>query len=257
MKVVLLAGGLGTRLREETDIKPKPMVEVGLRPILWHIMKIYSHFGHHEFIICSGYKSEVIKNWFANYQVLNSDFTVTFDENPKITIHSDLVESSWIATVADTGADTMTGGRIKKIQKYVGNETFMCTYGDGLADVDLQAALDFHKRHGKIATITVVNPVSRFGILNVDSNQRVLSFREKPKNEESINGGFFIFNSGIFDYLEENSILEQEPLHNLARDGELMAFNHPGFWQPMDTYRELTLLNELWNSGRAPWKVWK
>ena len=257
MKVVLLAGGLGTRLREETDVKPKPMVEVGDRPILWHIMKTYAHFGHSDFVICAGYKGEVIKNWFANYRVLNSDFTVSFKDTVSLKFHSELAENGWNATIADTGAETMTGGRIKRIQEYVGNETFLCTYGDGLADVDIKALLKFHRSHGKIATLTTVKPVSRFGVLDVDANNQVESFKEKPQAEGSINGGFFVFEPQIFDYLDDNSILEQEPLRRLAEKGQLMAFHHEGFWQPMDTYRELTILNELWKSGSAPWKVWE
>lgn len=256
MKVVLLAGGLGTRLREETEVKPKPMVEVGGHPILWHIMKRYAHYGHSDFVICAGYKGEVIKNWFANYRVLNSDFTVTFKDTTDIIFHSELQESGWRATVADTGQETMTGGRIKKIQKYVENQRFMCTYGDGLADIDLDALLEFHKSHGKIATLTTVKPVSRFGILDIDETSRVRAFQEKPRGDSSVNGGFFIFEPQIFEYLEENSVLEEEPLKRLAEEGQLMAFHHEGFWQPMDTYRELTLLNEIWKSGSAPWKAW-
>ena len=256
MKVVLLAGGLGTRLREETEVKPKPMVEVGGHPILWHIMKRYSFYGHSDFIICAGYKSEIIKNWLANFRILNSDFTVTLSDTLNITFHSELEESGWTATIADTGAETMTGGRIRKIQKYVGNETFLCTYGDGLADIDLDKLLAFHKSHGKIATLTTVRPVSRFGVLDIDEESRVNSFSEKPQAEGAINGGFFVFESAIFDYLEENSILEQEPLRRLAAEGELMAYHHDGFWQPMDTFRELTILNDLWKSGDAPWMAW-
>jgi len=256
MKVVLLAGGLGTRLREETEIKPKPMVEVGGHPILWHIMKRYAAFGYVDFIVCAGYKGEVIKNWFSNFRILNSDFTVSFKNEVQIKYHSELEESGWTATVADTGQATMTGGRIKKIQKYVGNETFMCTYGDGLADIDLDALLAFHKSHGRIATLTTVKPVSRFGVLDIDSENQILSFHEKPQAEGAINGGFFVFEPKIFEYLDENSILEQEPLRRLAEEGELMGFHHDGFWQPMDTFRELTILNDLWKSGEAPWKAW-
>ena len=256
MKVVLLAGGLGTRLREETEVKPKPMVEVGGHPILWHIMKCYSFYGHSEFIICAGYKGEIIKNWFANFRILNSDFTVSLRNNLNITFHSELEENGWTATIADTGAETMTGGRIKKVQKYLGNETFLCTYGDGLADIDLNKLLAFHKSHGKIATLTTVKPVSRFGVLDIDAESRVNSFSEKPQAEGSINGGFFVFEPTIFDYLEENSVLEQEPLRRLAAEGELMAYHHEGFWQPMDTYRELMILNDLWKSGNAPWMAW-
>ena len=256
MKVVLLAGGLGTRLREETDVKPKPMVEVGNHPILWHIMKTYASYGHTDFVVCTGYKGEVIKNWFANFRILNSDFTVSFNQNVSLDFHSEIAEDGWNVTISDTGAETMTGGRIKRVQKYVGTDAFLCTYGDGLADVNIEKLIQFHKSHGKIATLTTVKPVSRFGVLDVGANYQVESFREKPQAEGFINGGFFVFEPEIFDYLDENCILEQDPLRKLAEDGELMAFNHDGFWQPMDTYRELTILNELWKSGSAPWKVW-
>jgi len=256
MKVVLLAGGLGTRLREETDVKPKPMVEVGNHPILWHIMKTYASYGHTDFVVCSGYKGEVIKNWFANFRILNSDFTVSFNQTVSLNFHSEIAENGWNVTISDTGAETMTGGRIKRVQKYVGTETFLCTYGDGLADINIEKLIQFHKSHGKIATLTTVKPVSRFGVLDVGANNQVEEFKEKPQAEGFINGGFFVFEPEIFDYLDENCVLEQDPLRKLAEDGELMAFNHDGFWQPMDTYRELTILNELWKSGSAPWKVW-
>jgi glucose-1-phosphate cytidylyltransferase len=257
MKVVLLAGGLGTRLREETEVKPKPMVEVGGRPILWHIMKTYASYGHTDFVICAGYKGEVIKNWFANFRILNSDFTVSFKNSVNIQFHSELEEMGWNATIADTGAETMTGGRIKKVAKYVGKETFLCTYGDGLADVDIAKLMEFHKSHGKIATLTTVKPVSRFGVLEIGASNQIESFKEKPQAEGFINGGFFVFEPEIFDYLNEDCVLEQEPLRRLAEEGQLMAFHHEGFWQPMDTFRELTILNELWKSGNAPWKVWQ
>lgn len=253
---MILAGGLGTRLREETEVKPKPMVEVGGHPILWHIMKRYAFFGHSEFIICTGYKGEVIKNWFANFRVLNSDFTVSFRDTFNLTFHSEIEENGWSTTIADTGQETMTGGRIKRIQKYIGDNTFMCTYGDGLADIDLKALLAFHRTHGKIATLTTVKPISRFGVLDIDESNKVQSFREKPQAEGAINGGFFIFEPRIFDYLENNSVLEQQPLMRLAAEGELMAYHHEGFWQSMDTFRELTILNDLWKTGEAPWKAW-
>ena len=256
MKTVILAGGLGTRLREETDIKPKPMVEVGQHPILWHLMKSYAAHGHDDFVICAGYKGEVIKNWFANYRILNSDFSVRFGHHNQYEFHSELEESGWNVTVADTGAETMTGGRIKAIRKYIGDETFMCTYGDGLADIDISELLKFHKTHGKTATLTTVRPTSRFGILEMQENGKVDSFREKPQADGWINGGFIVFEPKIFDYLDENSVLEQEPLNQLASEGQLMGFRHDGFWQPMDTFRELTILNDLWKSGKAPWKVW-
>jgi len=256
MKVVLLAGGLGTRLREETEVKPKPMIEVGGHPILWHIMKSYAHFGHTDFVICAGYKGEIIKNWFANFRILNSDFTVSFSNAVNVTFHSELEENGWTATIADTGQETMTGGRIKKIQKYIGDETFMCTYGDGLADINLDELLAFHRSHGKKATLTTVKPISRFGVLDIDDFNQVTSFHEKPQAEGAINGGFFIFEPSIFEYLDDDSVLEKEPLRRLAEEGQLMAYHHAGFWQPMDTFRELTILNELWKSGDAPWKAW-
>ena len=219
-------------------------------------MKIYSAHDFTDFIICAGYKGEVIKNWFSNFRTLNSDFTVHFSEESRIELHSELQESGWSVTVADTGAETMTGGRIKRVQKYVGNETFMVTYGDGLADVDITKLLEFHRSHGKLATLTTVRPISRFGILDIAKGGLVESFREKPQADGWINGGFFVFEPEVFDFLDENSVLEQEPLSRLAAAGQLMAFKHEGFWQPMDTYRELTILNDLWNSGKAPWKVW-
>lgn len=256
MKVVLLAGGLGTRLREETDIKPKPMLEIGSQPILWHIMKIYAAYGHSDFIVCTGYKSDLIKDWFTSYRTHNSDITVTFGKHVDLDFHSNLAESGWTATVVDTGAETMTGGRIKKVQKYLGNDTFLCTYGDGLSNVDLDKLVSFHRSHGKIATLTTVKPVSRFGVLEIGPNNQVMSFDEKPQSDNFINGGYFVFQPEIFDYLNENSVLEQDPLRQLADDGELMAYQHDGYWQPMDTYREFRILNDLWKSDAAPWKVW-
>jgi glucose-1-phosphate cytidylyltransferase len=254
MKVVLLAGGLGTRIREETELKPKPMIEVGHKPLLWHLMKFYSSFGYNDFVVCAGYKKEVISDWIANYQIQNSDFTVQLGQ--EINFLTKLSESDWKITLADTGLETMTGGRIKAIEKYIGNETFMCTYGDGLSDVDILKLLKFHKSHGKYATVTVVKPESRFGVLDIDEGGSIHTFKEKPQALDWVNGGFFCFEPQVFDYLSENSILEQEPMRKLAEDGQLMAYNHSGFWQPMDTFRELTILNNQWNSGIAPWKRW-
>ena len=256
MKAVLLAGGLGTRMREETEFRPKPMVEVGGRPVLWHIMKILGQQGIDDFVVCTGYKSEIIKNYFMNYGAVNQDFTVTLGDHRSITYHGDHAESDWTVTVADTGATTMTGGRIKRVQKFVGDERFLCTYGDGIADIDLAALLEYHESHGKIATMTTVQPLSRFGVLDLDDDGSVRQFKEKPQVEGWINIGYFIFEPAIFDYLGDNSVLEEEPLRALANDGQIAAYPHRGFWQPMDTYRETLLLNELWESNSAPWKSW-
>lgn len=256
MKVALLAGGLGTRIREETEFRPKPMVFVGNKPILWHIMRSYAKFGHKEFVICAGYRGEVIREYFREYESLNSDFTVKLGESKEIKFHNEFEEKGWEVTVTDTGQETMTGGRLFKARKYLGKDTFLCTYGDGLSDVDISKVIDFHKSHGKIATMTAVRPVSRFGILEIENDGSISSFQEKPKSEGWINAGFFVFNAKIFDYLNENSILENEPLSMLSKENQLMAFKHDGYWQPMDTFREMTLLNELWASDNAPWKVW-
>jgi len=256
MKAVLLAGGLGTRMREETEFRPKPMVEVGGRPVLWHIMKLLGQQGLKEFVVCSGYKSEYIKNYFWNYSAMNQDFTIRLGDQSSASYHGEHDESDWAVTVADTGATTMTGGRVKRVQNHIGNETFLCTYGDGIADIDLEALLAFHRSHGRLATVTSVHPTSRFGVLEIDDDGIVSRFKEKPQVEGWINIGYFIFEPGVFDYLDENSVLEQDPLHRLAEDGQLAAYRHEGFWQPMDTYREALLLNELWESGEAPWRNW-
>jgi glucose-1-phosphate cytidylyltransferase len=257
MKTVLLAGGLGTRLREETEFRPKPMVPIGGKPILWHIMKTFAHFGHEEFVVCTGYRGESIRQYFYEFEAMNSDFTVKLGSKERVKTYGALEEAGWEVTVADTGAETMTGGRIYKIRDHVGKDSFLCTYGDGLADVDISKLLKFHKSHGKIATLTAVRPISRFGVLDLSSNGEVESFQEKPQAEGWINAGYFVFEPKIFDYLEPNSILEREPMANLAKDGQLVAFRHEGFFQPMDTYREMSLLNEIWDEGKAPWKVWK
>lgn len=257
MKAVLLAGGLGTRMREETEFRPKPMVEVGGRPVLWHVMKILSQQGLNEFVVCAGYKSEMIKYYFANYRSVNQDFTVTLGDHQSIEYHGEHGEAAWRVTVADTGASTMTGGRIKRVQRYVGNERFLATYGDGIADIDLRALVEFHESHGRLATVTAVQPLSRFGVLELGRDGEVTQFKEKPQVDGWINIGFFIFEPEVFDYLEgDETVLEEDPLHRLAVEGQIAAYPHPGFWQAMDTYRETQLLNELWASGKAPWRTW-
>ncbi len=257
MKVVILAGGLGTRISEESHLKPKPMIEIGGQPILWHIMKYYSHFGFNDFVICLGYKQYVVKEYFADYYLHNSD--VTFDlSNNSMQVHNNYSEP-WKVTLVDTGLNTMTGGRVKRVQEFIGNESFMLTYGDGVSTVDLKALNEFHKKHGKIATITTVNIGQAKGVLDIDEGNVIRSFREKDESDGSlINGGFMVLNPEIFDYLEgDATIFEQGPLQRLAAEGELMSFYHQGFWQCMDTQREMHKLEELWQSGRAPWKVWE
>ncbi len=256
MKVVILAGGLGTRISEESHLRPKPMIEIGDQPILWHIMKYYASYGFDEFIICAGYKQYVIKEYFAEYFLHNSD--VTFDlANNGITIHNNNSEQ-WKVSVIDTGLHTMTGGRIRRIRPYVGDEPFMLTYGDGLCTVDLKALEEFHRAHGKTATITTVNISEMKGVLEVSDGGQVTSFREKEDRDASlINGGFMVFKKEIFDYLEnDETILERGPLSRLSAEGQLMSYYHPGFWQCMDTQREKQKLEEYWSSGKAPWKRW-
>lgn len=257
MKAVLLAGGLGTRLREETEFKPKPMVEIGGRPVIWHIMKGMASNGITDFVVATGYRSDVIKDYFLNYEARNNDFTVTLGSQNKISYHGEHDESNWNITVAFTGEQTMTGGRVNRVKQYVHSERFLCTYGDGLANVDINALQEFHKSHGKIATVTTVQPLSRFGVMEVEPNGLVTKFREKPKLEGWINVGFFIFEPEIFNYLDDECVLEEDPLARLAEDHQLVAFRHQGFWQPMDTYRESKMLNDMWESNSAPWKVWK
>jgi glucose-1-phosphate cytidylyltransferase len=257
MKAVLLAGGLGTRMREETEFRPKPMVEVGGRPVLWHIMKNLGQQGITDFVICAGYKSEFIKNYFYNYGASNLDFTVKLGDQSSTVFHGSHEEFDWTVTVADTGESTMTGGRIKMIEKYVEGETFLATYGDGIADINLKSLLEFHKSHGKTATMTVTQPTSRFGVVEIEDSGLVSQFREKPKVNDWINMGFFLFQPPIFEILNTDSVLEEKPLRDLASRSELGAFKHSGFWQPMDTYRESILLNSLWDQGLAPWKTWE
>ncbi len=257
MKVVILAGGLGTRLSEETEIKPKPMVEIGGKPILWHIMNIYSHYGFSDFIICLGYKGYVIKEYFANYFLHHCDVTFDFTDSSNRIIHNRRAEP-WRVTLVDTGLNTMTGGRIRRVMEYVGNETFMMTYGDGVGDVRLDRLLEFHKQHGKFATVTSVQPSGRFGALDIDESDNVSSFQEKPRGDGSwINGGFFVLEPEAFNYIDgDETVWERKPLEELAKSGQLAAFKHGGFWKPMDTLRDKKELESLWDTGTAPWKVW-
>ena len=255
LPAVILAGGLGTRIREETEFKPKPMVEIGGRPVLWHIMKHLSFYGVNRFVICLGYKGDVIRDYFLNYRARNNDFTVQLGSGSDISFHSDHQESEWTVTVAETGALTNTGGRVLKIEKYIKGEKFLCTYGDGLSDINIQDLNSFQASNNRIATITAVRPLSRFGILDINTKDSVTSFKEKPQTENWINGGFFIFKPEIFNYLNPGIVLENEPLQKLASENELAAFRHEGFWQPMDTFRESKMLNDMWDSGNAPWKT--
>jgi glucose-1-phosphate cytidylyltransferase len=256
--VVILAGGFGTRLREQTEFIPKPMVPVGGKPILWHIMKIYSHYGFKRFIICLGYKGEIIKEYFFNYRMRTSDFTINLSDYKNINFHNSQNEEDWYVTLADTGERAMTGARIKRIEKYIDTENFLLTYGDGVAEININKTVDFHLSHGKLATVTGVNPPSRFGELIIEGD-RVIEFGEKPQvGNGKINGGFFVFNRRVFDYLSDNDncSLEREPLEKLAKDKNLMVYMHSDFWQCMDTLRDMNLLNEHWKSGNPPWKIW-
>jgi len=257
MKVVILAGGLGTRLSEETQVKPKPMAEIGEHPILWHIMKHYSHYGFDDFVICLGYKGYVIKEYFANYFMHNSDVTFDLCEQT-MEVHQNSVEP-WKVTLVDTGADTQTGGRLKRVAPYVCDERCMMTYGDGVANVDVPALLAFHEQHGRHATVTAVQPPGRFGALDLgDDEETVQSFVEKPSGDGAwMNGGFFVLEPAVFGFIDgDETFFEREPLERLAAAGELRAYKHSGFWQPMDTLRDKRTLEELWNTGRAPWKTW-
>lgn len=257
MKVAILAGGYGTRLSEETDIRPKPMVEIGGKPILWHIMKTYSHYGHNDFVILLGYKGYYIKEYFANYFLHQSDVTLDLQNN-KMEIHNNSSEP-WKVTLVDTGLETMTGGRIKRAQKFLDKETFLLTYGDGVSNVDIDKLVSFHKKSAKAMTLTSVQPEGRFGALDMEGDL-IRRFSEKPKGDGSwINGGFFVCEPKLFDYIKDgdSTILERAPLEGLAKDGQLVAYKHDGFWQPMDTLRDKFQLEQLWSKGSAPWKVWK
>ena len=258
MKAVILAGGLGTRLSEETDLKPKPMIEIGGKPILWHIMKIYSAHGINDFVICCGYKGYIIKEFFKNYFLHQSDVTFNMHDN-SMKIHQNLAEP-WTVTLVDTGEDTMTGGRLKKIREYIKDEEAFCfTYGDGLGDINISALIKFHKNHGKQATLTATLPPGRYGALKFGPKDTVKSFQEKPEGDGSwINGGFFVLNPDVVDLIKDDqTVWEAEPLMDLAKNNQLYAFKHKGFWQPMDTLREKNILNELWEKNNAPWKIWK
>jgi len=256
MKVIILAGGFGTRLSEETDLMPKPMVQIGGYPILYHIMKIYSHYGYNDFIIALGYKGYIIKEYFANYFLHNADISIDLSTN-KVEILNSYTED-WKVTLVDTGLNTQTGGRIKRLQKFIGDKTFMLTYGDGVSNVNINNLLQFHKTHGKYATLTAVTPTGRFGNLEIGNNNNVKKFIEKPPGDGFwVNGGFFIFEPQIFNYIEsDESILEKDVLTKLAKENQLMAYKYSGFWKCMDTLRDKRELEELWNSGNAPWKVW-
>lgn len=257
MKVVLLAGGYGTRISEESHLKPKPMIEIGDKPILWHIMKQYSYYGFNDFVICCGYKQHVVKEWFADYYLYNCDVTFDFADNNCMTVHNSVAEP-WKVTLVDTGMDTMTGGRVKRIQKYIGKEPFMMTYGDGVSDINISDLLSFHKSHGKMATLTAVNMEQRFGVLAIEGDT-ITSFREKSLDDGNrINAGYMVLQPEIFDYIDgDKTVFEKDPLEKIASLGQLVAYKHDGYWQCMDTKREKDKLDELWDGGQAPWKVWK
>ncbi len=258
MKVVILAGGFGTRISEESEIKPKPMIEIGGMPIMWHIMKLYSHYGFNDFIICIGYKGYYIKEYFAHYFLHQSDVTFDFTKNSAMIVHKHTADP-WRVTLIDTGLNTMTGGRIKRIQNYVDDKTFMLTYGDGVSNIDIKKLIEHHKEKKKYATVTSTQPLGRFGALNLDSKNNVLSFEEKPRGDSVwINAGFFVLEPEIFNYIKcDDSIWERDPLENIARDGQLTTYQHHDFWLPMDTLRDKNKLEELWSSGKAPWKLWE
>jgi len=258
MEVVILCGGQGARMREETEYRPKPMVEVGGRPLLWHIMRLFGHHGLNRFVLCLGYKGSMIKDYFLNYEAMTQDCTVAVGDRRQVWYHGNQEPFDFEVTLSDTGVETNTGGRVKHIEPYVKGDTFLVTYGDGLADIDIDKLVAFHKSHGKLATVTTVQPVSRFGITMLDAHSRVTSFSEKPKVEGWVSAGFFVFDRRIFDYLDGGSslILEKEPLERLAAEGQLMAYQHEGFFFAVDTYRDYLQVNELWREGRAPWRVW-
>lgn len=256
MKVVLLAGGLGTRISEESHLKPKPMIEIGDKPILWHIMKLYSYYGFNEFVICAGYRQEVIKEWFANYFLHNSDITFDFTKENRMIVHNNESEP-WKVTVVDTGLHTATGLRIKKVASYIGDETFFMTYGDGVADINIGQLLEFHKKHGKLVTLTSVLPEGRFGVLDIQDNQ-IKDFREKSQSDAGwVNGGFMVLEPAVLNYIDGDVMFERQPLERIAEDGQLMAYKHRGFWQCMDTLRDKVKLEDLLEHGEAPWQVWK
>ncbi|MFA6133851.1 MAG: glucose-1-phosphate cytidylyltransferase [Phycisphaerae bacterium] len=259
MKVVILCGGLGTRLREETEYRPKPMVDIGGRPMLWHIMKIFAQHGLKDFVLCLGYKGNMIKEYFLNYEAMNNDFTISLGHSTSVAYHSAHKEKDFRVTLVDTGDETMTGGRVKRAARFIGDDDFMVTYGDGVSNVDIAKLLEFHKSHGRLATITTVHPISRYGMMGIDDKSRqVTSFVEKPRLSDWINAGYMVLKPQVLDYLEgDDCILEAAPLERLTGEGQLMAYRHEGFFYAMDTFREYKYLNELWASGQAPWKVWE
>lgn len=261
MKVVILCGGKGTRLREETEYRPKPMAPIGNRPILWHIMKIYAAHGFKDFVLCLGYKGDMIKDFFRNYLWMTSDVTLRLGRKAAVQFHNHHDEEDWTVTLADTGQETMTAGRIAKIKPYIGDDPdFFLTYGDGVGDIDVPGSLAFHRKHGRKLTVTAVHPPGRFGEMGIAPDGHVLQFNEKPQAAEGrINGGFFVCSRAVFDYLHDSEtvMFEQRPIQTMTSEGQVMAFPHDGFWQPMDTFSEFNLLNRLWSSGQAPWKIWK
>ncbi len=258
MKTVILCGGLGTRLREETEFRPKPMVSIGNKPILWHIMKIFAHYGHKDFILCLGYKGEMIKEYFYHYEMINNDVTIELGKTDKVIIHQSHDEAGWKVTLADTGDKTLKGARLKRIEKYIDEEMFMVAYGDSIADIDINSLLSFHKKHGRLATVTGVNPAARFGELKIKDNHVERFIEKPPVSGNFINGGFFVFNKQIFKYLTSNdsSDLEIGALERIAKDGQLMVYKHEGFWSCMDTIRDMEYLNKLWEENQSKWKIW-
>jgi glucose-1-phosphate cytidylyltransferase len=257
MKVVILCGGLGTRMREETEFRPKPLVDIGGRPILWHIMKLYAHYGFRNFVLCLGYRGSMIKEYFLNYEAMNNDFTICLGQSHELSYHGAHAEQGYAVTLADTGSHTMTGGRLRRIRKYISDREFLVSYGDGLADIDIGAVVEFHRSHGKLATVTTVRPRSRFGILGLNDSNEVVNFSEKPLEQGWVNAGFFVFNREVFDlFPDDDCRLEREPLETLANDRQLIAYRHSGFFYAMDTYREYQQLNDMWATGNAPWRVW-
>lgn len=258
MKVVILCGGQGTRMREETEFRPKPLVDVGGKPILWHIMKTYAHYGHADFICCLGYRANMIKEYFLNYEAMNNDFTIRLGHSHKVSYHNAHEEGDFSVTLADTGLNTMTGGRIKRVARHLDGDLFMATYGDGVCDVPIDKLVEFHRSHGRLATATTTKPVSRFGTVDVETDGRISQFREKPQIDGWINSGYFVFDRKVIDYIDgDDTVLEKDPLERLADEGQLMAYRHDGFFFPMDTYRDYLALNELWDTDQAPWKVWE
>ncbi|MFZ9090005.1 MAG: glucose-1-phosphate cytidylyltransferase [Planctomycetaceae bacterium] len=257
MKAMILCGGQGTRMREETEYRPKPLVDIGGRPILWHIMKIYAHYGIRDFILCLGYRGSMIKEYFLQYEAINNDFTIPLGATGEIEFHGTHSEQGIRVTLADTGLHSMTGGRVQKAARYIDDDTFLLTYGDGVADIDISALIEFHHSHGKLATMTAMQPVSRFGLLDVAESGSVRSFVEKPQTEDWASAGFFVLNRKVVEYLDgPECVFEQAPLQRLAADGQLMAYRHRGYFFAMDTYREYQYLNKVWDQGEAPWKVW-